>query len=202
MLKIKYDINVAGPQLGPIFVPEKSKKVLKNESNNTLDDVYVVDAVYDTVWTKQSLGSLISTSFEDIRVIHGPDNIASSVTNFCDRLKQLLISWPGKIVIVCSPETYYAKEESSEDSHVPVICFTPVKRVLFEITRPGRTSDRARMEKKFLRSKFPAIKAYQSGESSVRKTLLLIGTEEFGLKAVCSDGSRRRGRPCKQTKKV
>jgi len=108
MMKTVLKLNRSWTPTRPIYVTGRTH----NMSPPTVDqwimkDVYFLDLITNPACERKTVASILSTSFSDVKVIHPAEStlpVGEKLDEYCEAVKDLLQSWPGKIIIVGSPE--------------------------------------------------------------------------------------------------
>jgi len=92
----------------------------KASSVERMKDVYFVELIANPVCDRMIIASIFDKLFFNVRVIYGNNGASTLPTGeklnkFCSELIMLLLSWPGKVIVVGSPEfcVQYAKKSAN-----------------------------------------------------------------------------------------
>ena len=128
----------------PLYIPDKNCTLRKEASSvEIMKDVYFVELLANPVCDRMTIASLFDEFFFNVRVIYGNSGSSTLPTGeklneFCSALKTLLLSWPGKVIVVGSPEfcVQYAKKIGKcPEDHMSRICnIRPEKRVVVRVS--------------------------------------------------------------------
>ena len=121
----------------PLYVPDRNNTTRK-EASEGMKDVYFVELIANPVCDRMTIASIFDKLFANVRVIYASSTSTEEKLNkFCSEVKTLLLSWPGKVIIVGSPEfcVHYAKTigKPFEDHTSRLFNMRPEKRVIIRI---------------------------------------------------------------------
>jgi len=185
----------------PFYVPGRSYTVRKETSSvDIMKDVYFVELIANPVCDRATIASTFQKLFSNVRVLYA-DNSASTLptgeklNEFCSAVKTLLLSWPGKVIIVGSPEfcAQYAKRIGKPPGdHISRLCnMRPEKRVVVRMHSESVRSltwQAAVEEKSLSETKIDVNEIVDDNILSLHCRVKDIGKQHFDLIEKAKDG--------------